>query len=510
MPMTFSRTPVCHLAVLLAACSLSAMADDQPGMSGGTVPAGGHSLGPAVTVVRLAAAADDASPKSKDALFDDEPGSEAEDVPAAGQDLFGDDDLTKTQKAVSGGRSASTAAAGVKGFIQNEMTYTTAKPRHWSAMMTRADVTAQGELAGKVKWKLGARADYDATYTLTDYYPHAVARDQRFNVLLRENYLDIGAGDWDFRLGRQHVVWGEMVGLFFADVVSARDMRQFILPEFEILRIPQWAARAEYFKNDFHAEFLWIPVASYDEVGKPFAEFFAHTLLPPGSAVFRNEKTPARNLSHTNYGLRLSVLRDGWDLAAFAYSSMNVAPTFYRQVVATPQPAVIYQARHERIDQFGATLGKDLGSVVIKAEAVYTRGQRYEVKDFSDVDGVVRQNTLNWVLGLDYTELADTRINLQLFQSHVFDYNAAIVPDKNENGFSVLVNHKFGDRVEAQALWIASLNRTESLLRPRVIWNFEKNWRLAFGADFFRGPPSGFLGRYDDRDRVYTELRYSF
>ena len=94
------------------------------------------------------------------------------------------------------------------------------------------------------------------------------------NFYLGENYLDIGAGDWDFRLGKQNVVWGEMVGLFFADVVSARNMYQFILPSFDLIRITQWAARAEYFKDDFHAELLWIPVASYNQVGVSGAEFF--------------------------------------------------------------------------------------------------------------------------------------------------------------------------------------------------------------------------------------------
>jgi hypothetical protein len=131
--------------------------------------------------------------------------------------------------------------------------------------------------------------------------------NQRFNVLLRENYLDIGAGDWDFRLGRQHVIWGEMVGLLFGDVVSAKDLRHFVLPEFDILRIPQWAVRAEYFKDDLHAELLWIPVASYDNIGKPGAEFYNYTLVPYPTATFRNEKIPTRNLSNTNYGMRLSM-----------------------------------------------------------------------------------------------------------------------------------------------------------------------------------------------------------
>ena len=398
-----------------------------------------------------------------------------------------------------------------RGFIQNVMAYTTPEPGHWSEAMTRADLGAQGNFSSSVKWHLGVRVDFDAVYPMSDFYPQAVNDNQTLNVLARENYIDIGAGDWDFRLGRQHIIWGEMVGLLFGDVVSAKDMRHFVLPEFEILRIPQWAARAEYFKGDFHAEMIWIPVASYDNIGKPGAQFYDYTVVSyDQGAVFRNEKIPTRNLANTNYGLRLSVLHDGWDVAGFAYSSMSVAPTFYREIRAGSQPTVIYQARHDRIDQFGTTLAKDLGSVVLKAEAVYTRGRGYEVTNLTDPDGVVSQNNLTWVIGLDYTELADTRINFQIFQSHVFDRDPDIIPSTNENGYSLLVNHKFGDKVEAQALWISSLNRTDWMLRPRVSWNFEKNWRLAAGVDIFNGPPLGYFGRYDNRDRVYTELRYSF
>jgi hypothetical protein len=180
------------------------------------------------------------------------------------------------------GRAAAVASpANVKGFVQNRDGLYWKDPAHWSEMMTHFDLSAQGQPEQQRQVEAGARIDYDAVYTLTDFYPQAVENDQRFNVLLRENYLDIGAGDWDFRLGRQQVVWGEMVGLLFGDVVSAKDVRQFVLPEFDILRIPQWAARAEYFKDDFHAEFLWIPVASYDNIGKPGAEFYAYTPPPP-------------------------------------------------------------------------------------------------------------------------------------------------------------------------------------------------------------------------------------
>jgi hypothetical protein len=257
----------------------------------------------------LLLAAADTLPRSRDALFaDDEPATES--PPAESREsLFGNDEPGQPQAAEP--PASRDLLFGDDQPQQNVMAYTWPKPQHWSEMMTRVDLSAQGDLSSNVKWKLGVRVDYDATYTFTDFYPQAVADNQRFNVLLRENYLDIGAGDWDFRLGRQQIVWGEMVGLLFGDVVSAKDMRQFILPEFEILRIPQWAARAEYFKDDFHAELIWIPVASYDNIGKPGSEFLRlHAAAAAGFRhVFRNEKFPTRSLSNTNYGLRLSVLR---------------------------------------------------------------------------------------------------------------------------------------------------------------------------------------------------------
>lgn len=423
--------------------------------------------------------------------------------------LFGDlDPLPSAEKKPA--NSDIPSFKGIKGFLQFEAARSYQAPAHWSKMLTRADVSGQGALGNGIKWKLGARLDYDAVHDLHDFYPAAVADDQRFNLTLRENYLDIGAGDWEFRLGKQHIVWGEMVGLFFADVVSARDLREFILPEFDTMRITQWAARAEYFSGDYHSELLWIPVASYDEIGKPGAEFFPDQIRLPGLDVqYLNEDIPSRNLRNSNYGGRVSVLKGGWDVSGFAYSSMDVSPTFYRAAVSPPG-ALVYQARHDRINQFGGTLAKDFGSVVLKSEGVYTRGRKYAVTRFSDADGLVAQNTLDWAVGLDFLLPSDTRFNAQLFQRAYFSHDPDLISDAQENGYSLLLNHKLNEKLEVQAMWIASLNRTDWLFRPRVTWEFEKNWRLAVGADVFKGPQVGLFGRYDGKDRVYSEVRYSF
>ena len=451
--------------------------------------------------VRMAAA--DGTPSSRDALFGDDDKA-PENPPAKGKDA--------TRDALFGSDLKVAPKSPWRGFVRAELARTYADPEHWSRMVVRSELDTEGGLGNGVRYKLGARLDYDFVYDANDFYPPDVRRDQRVNLLLRENYIDFGAGDWDFRLGRQQIVWGEMVGLFFADVVSAKDLREFILPDFDELRIPQWATRAEYFKGDFHAELIWIPVPSYDDIGKPGAEFFpAVPPPPPGFATrYDNEQFPKRTLGHTNYGLRVSYLKNGWDMSGFYYHSMDSAPTFYRQVVLGPDPAFVYQARHDKIDQLGGTLSNDLGPAVFKAEAVYTRGRSYSVLRAADADGVVRQNTLDIVAGLDFALPQDTRLDLQLFQRTYFDHDPDIVPKRNEPGFSILLNHKLGDHVEAELLWITSLSRSDWMLRPHIAWNFRTDWQWRFGVDVFNGPPLGPFGEFANRDRVYTELRYAF
>lgn len=388
------------------------------------------------------------------------------------------------------------------GFYQNDLAYTYAGDKHWSRFNNTLDLSTTGRAAGGVAWKLGGRINYDPIYDLTDYYPRAVRNDQRFEAMIREAYADFSAGGLDFRLGRQQIVWGEMVGLFFADVVSAKDMRQFVLPDFDMIRIPQWAARAEYFSGNFHAEGVWIPYMSYDDIGKPGAEFYP--FKPPAQTIIAKEKKPT-GLDDAGYGARLSWLKAGWDISGFYYTANDASAAFSRLNASTYQPI------HKRIHQLGATLGKDLGPMVLKAEAVYTRDKLFSTLDPLDSDGLVKQNFLDYIAGLEWSFPQETRFNVQLFQRWFPDHDAGIVPDRTENGVSLLLSTQaLHPRLEPELLLISSLNRADWLAQFKLTWKMDGNWRLATGVDIFEGPPNSLFGTYDNNDRVYTEVRYSF
>lgn len=392
--------------------------------------------------------------------------------------------------------------ARITGFFQNDLAYAYESPTHWTKFRNTLDLSSTGQFSGGVSWKLGGRLHYDPIYDLTDYYNRAVGNDQRLEAQIREAYIDIPANDWEFRLGRQHIIWGEMAGLFFADVVSAKDLRELALPDFEILRIPQWAARAEYFNGDFHAEGVWIPRMTYDNIGKPGAEFYPFN--PPTGVSIARESKPV-GLSDSAYGARLSYIKSGWDLSGFLYSTND--PT----AALTRLSPTLYQPIHERIHQVGATLGKDLGPMVLKAEAVYTKDKLFNVLTPTDPDGLVKQNLLDYIVGLEWSFPQETRFNVQLYQRWFPDHDPGMLLDANESGFSFLFSTQaLHPKIEPKLLFIRSLNRNDWLAQFKVTWRLDGNWRLAAGADVFGGKATGLFGQFDNKDRVYTEVRYNF
>jgi len=399
----------------------------------------------------------------------------------------------------------------LRGFIKHETAYRIAEPQDFTKIRNTFYLASTGTLSEHVSYKASARALYDAVFDLTDNYPQAVEDDQESEADLRETYLDISAGDWDLRLGKQNIVWGEAVGLFFADVVNAKDLREFVLPDFDFIRIPQWAADMEYTKEAFHLELVWIPVPEVNKIGVAGSEFPMAVPVPSGvTPVISGTAEPGSGLEGSELGARASYLVNGWDLSLFHLYTWDKFPAMNRAVFS---PTVyLFSPDHKRLNISGLTFSKEVNDAVLKGEFVYFNGKHFSVTDAADDDGLLKKDYLDYLVGVDYTFFDKLDFNFQFMQRIIFGFDDRIFREKRVRS-SVSVWFKTGfreNRIEPELLVITGIDELDMLLRPSVSFRVLGNLQAKLGLDIFEGPIDGIFGQYRDRDRVYAEARYDF
>ena len=200
----------------------------------------------------------------------------------------------------------------------------------------------------------------------------------------------------------------EMVVFLFADVVSARDMRDFLQPNSEGMRIGQWALRAEHFWCRTH---LRVPVGAeaplFDEIGEPGDDFFVFPWLPAGNGAGRGSS--GKDLDGSNWGARVSRTPSMVGSAP-SIAAADVSPTLYALNQGWPACDTTGSG------QFGTFSSKDLAASVLKGEAVHTHGR--SLNTFSSGPGLsiglLPTDMVDYALGVD-VPAGDWRFNAQYY-----------------------------------------------------------------------------------------------
>ena len=409
----------------------------------------------------------------------------------------------------------------LRGRVSEEFAYRLHDPGDVSKLRTTGWLDGKYKFSESVTLRAAVRGWYDAVFDVTDRYPANVVRDEQTELALREAVLSVSKGDLDVRVGRQQIVWGEAIGTFITDVVNPRDFREFVLPEFSEIRLPIWALDFTYrLREGLSFEGVWTPDTRPNKLPKQGAEFqFDPPSLRLRNPVVRLPDNPDEfSLARSEGGFRLSALVRGWDMSLIYYDEADKFPVIFQRRASQPPPRpdiIVLEPQHPRLHIVGGTLAKSIEPVVLRGEVAYTIGKRFQTIDPRDADGVVRRDTLDYLIGIDYTFFSRLDAAVQLSQKILVGSATGVVSSGVEGQVTTAVTVRlttgfFDNTLNPGVLFAVQTNRGDYRLSPRIDYLVGGALTISIGADVFEGPKHTLYGQFDRSDRVWVTTTWRF
>lgn len=425
------------------------------------------------------------------------------------------------------------AETSVNAFIETEFAYGIDKPS-WRKAETIIDLEIEGELTSDIGYTLIPRVRIDFDNNLSNYdsrpfnfssWNGPLENDHYVVAELSEGYLNFGAGDSHWIIGKQQVVWGEADGIKVLDVINPQDLREINLDNFEDSRIPTWMINAEFYLPYFEESSLQvvlIPDMTFDLLPGNNTEFSrtratTESSQNGGSETGNTDNTgstgaaqtalPERPSGEWEVGLRWNVFVEGWDLSFIWFNHFHDLPVRFVNTDEESGQSVPVLA-YQRNNLYGITASSAFGDWVIRSELAYQSNEFHRSSNLEQRE-IHQTSEFNTVIGFDYHGFEDMYASYQLFASYMDTYNEDVIPDRFFTQHTLLVRQDlWNDVLTLEGFLLFDQRDEDGEVRGKVIYQYDDHLTVWVGVDLFYGKSQGRFADFKDNDRLVFGFQY--
>ena len=391
--------------------------------------------------------------------------------------------------------SLSAQEPSLNGYLRHQLGATVS-----DAEIVRNAVTAEVELGYR-----GTEVDL----LLNPYFE--IAPDAGAELGVREAYLDYYTEFVDLRVGKQIIIWGKADGLAITDIVSPKDLTNFLIPDFRELRTGVIAASAKAYTGPAVVELIYIPVFTPSVLPAPDSIWYTSLETPIEPTV-----NPAPDVgSSLDDGefyarLRLQTSALDFDLAIGYYWTNEPFPTITKEFTSPGVlSALTVTPEHYRQWLAGGALSSSVGPFIVRGESGFFTPKRFLTTEMTDADGYVEKEYLQSLAGAD-TAVAGIDLSAQIMHQYVFDHEDALRQDEHSWTATFRARKSFlRERLVFDAFSYVGFNAPDALVKVGATWapadalSFRVEGNLFFGDE-------GQFGAYAGNDLVVISTRYSY
>ncbi len=340
--------------------------------------------------------------------------------------------------------------------------------------------------------------------------------DQDMTFHLREAYVDLYFPSLDLRIGKQQIIWGKADGVFITDIVSPKDLSEFLLRDFDEIRMGVTGIKANYYSGNSTLEMVWLPMFTptiYPQNNSIWA-FRPRLPLPAVPVTIdHSHEAVAPTLGNSELFVRYSLMTSLADVELMAASTWDDDPTphMVRQIDPDSHQVlgVTVFPEHHRLTMAGGSFSTTVGPAVLRGEGGYYQGKHFVSTDPHAFEGVVQKNYVHYLVGIDYS-LWGWKFSGQFIQQIILDYTDDLIWDEYDNMMTFLARGDYlNETLHLEFFAYMGLNHQDALLRPKITYDIADGVSILLGANLFTGS-EGLFGQFDQNDMVYFKLKYSF
>ncbi|MFQ5949775.1 MAG: hypothetical protein ACE5J1_03705, partial [Nitrospiria bacterium] len=326
--------------------------------------------------------------------------------------------------------------------------------------------------------------------------------------------------------------WGVVEGSRVTDVINPLDFYELILRDIDDRYIPLFMVKGDLYLGANSFEAIWIPEVKGHRPAPRGSIWEQFQILPnhvkPEHALqgFPDLEQVEENIDHGEYAFKYTRIFTGYELSLSYFYTWDDFPTAFRtipglQLVGDPVLPPTFRPRFNRLSIYGTTLSRTFPSFVLNAEAVFVDGKMFGTRlpaTLPEIQlGEIQRDFIKAAVGFD-TYLFGVDISPAVIVQYIIDHEDEIIQDRFDTVGAVFLRKEFIHNVwsgNLLRLWFE--NDNDWLIRPRTTYNITDRVRLSFGVDIFEGKIGTgqpgefhFIGFFDNNDRIFWDITYSF
>jgi hypothetical protein len=352
----------------------------------------------------------------------------------------------------------------------------------------------------------------NASLFANPYFYQNSDNENQFDI--RELYMEFTTNNIDLRIGKQQIIWGQADGVFITDIVSPKNLSEFLLRDFDEIRIGVTAIKANiYTANDYDIELVYIPTFTAtispddNSIWKPNME------LPIQPTFDYSNKSVVNNLRNGEYFAKYHKSTSNIELELIAAYTWDDDPSLHvsKEIdQETMQISVInISPQHHRLTVYGGSFSTEINDMIVRGEAAYYKGKQFQTNSPLLNDALIEKDYYNYVIGVD-KNIGDYRVSGQFIQKVIIDYTEGIINDEVDDMVTLMINKSIlREQARIELFGYFGLNNDDSFIRIRGFYFPFDGVTIESGYNFFNGE-KGQFGQYDKNDMAYIKLKYNF